>query len=88
MTETQQASAIMFSLWLGTLDAVKIAAQESFHSEAHRFAMTAHEAQKQLLERAVSKRSKTAKITRDANQLAEIQINRIINQIKQKRETA
>lgn len=84
MNESQQAAEIMFSLWLGTLDAVKIASEESFHSEHHRNAMTIHEAQKRLLERAISKRSKTAKITRDSNQLAEIQFNRISNQIKQK----
>lgn len=35
-----------FELWMESLDPVKVAATESFHSEQHRMAMALHEAEK------------------------------------------
>lgn len=86
MTETATATDVMFFLWMGTLNATKLAAEESFLSEAHRFAMTAHEEQKKLFARSVSPREKRRKERIDRDQLASISFARYANQ--QKRETA
>jgi hypothetical protein len=76
MTETRDASYRMFELWIGSLDAVKVAAEESFHSHPHREAMTVHEMNRRAVADSLSDWSKKQKKLRDRDQLATIRFGR------------
>jgi hypothetical protein len=77
LSAAAEQSDSMFTLWLASLDAGKIAAEESFLSEGHRLAMHLHEERKEALKRGTRAKEQKRKHRIDQLQWAQIRFNRI-----------
>jgi hypothetical protein len=77
MSERLSAAELTFALWLSSLDATKVAAEESFHSEQHRFMVAAHERRKEDRDWITKEKEEARKRRIDQMQWANIRFNRL-----------